>query len=170
MGRDKQGAPGSPEYWPSQVLLLQVCATNTGLWRNSWSGPWETVATGNGGHAKGFFRAYACAAGVPGLCTAVFCSYLEAQYFVVLLERLYSSNAVNTYQTVHQEPLAVTLLLGTSVNFFPHSARARASAFHFFFFFFSFPPEVHYKKNPNQPEKFNVDSKIYLLLLFTCGY
>lgn len=42
---------------------------------------------------------------------------------------------LHAYQTVHQEPLAVTLPLGTSVNFFPHSARARAraGACHFFF-------------------------------------
>lgn len=42
---------------------------------------------------------------------------------------------LHAYQTVHQEPLAVTLLLGTWVDFFPHSAstRARAITCHFFF-------------------------------------
>lgn len=59
----------------------------------------------------------------------------------------------------------MTSLLETPVNFSSHSARARARASPCHFFFPSLLKFI-IKKNPKQPEKFNVVSKMYLLLFF----
>lgn len=107
------------------------------------------LATGNGGHAKGFFRAYACAAGTPGLCTTVFCSYLEAQYFVVLLVKLYSSLSSCLSDSASRAlgsdfaPWDISEFL-SSFNHGQNKSQPLS--------LFSFPPEFLYKKHPKEPE------------------
>lgn len=133
MGRGKKGAPGSLGYWPSQVLLLQVwqstqaCEEIFGLVPGKfWLQGVEAVPRGSS---------------EPMLVLQVHLVF--AQQFSaltwkhnILLCYLWSFTAacLHAYQTVHQKLLALTLLLGTSVSFFPHltTVRTRASPCHFF--------------------------------------
>lgn len=160
-GKGKQGAPGSLGYCHLQVLFLQVCATNTGLWGNSWSGPWETGYK-EWKPCQGVLQSlFLCCSYTWSLHDSVLLLLGSTIFCLVICEALQQCVFMPIRQCI-RSPWQWLCSLGHQwISFLIQPAPKQELAP---VIFFSSLHKFIIKKKPKQRETLNVDSKMYLLL------